>query len=88
MNYLSLLNRVSRLNLVTFVQPQVLSEWKLKYEEAQAELDGSQKESRSLSTEVFKIKNSYNEALEHLEVLKRENENLQGFYNIFHVKQV
>lgn len=56
---------------------QVLSEWKQKYEESQAELDGAQKESRSLSTELFKMKNSYEEALEQLEVLKRENKNLQ-----------
>ena len=56
---------------------QVLSEWKQKYEESQAELEGSQKEARSLSTEMFKLKNSYEEALDHLETLKRENKNLQ-----------
>lgn len=66
--------------------PQVLSEWKQKHEEAQAELDGSQKESRSLSTELFKIKNCYEEALEHLEILKRENKNLQRSYRTFHVQ--
>lgn len=60
--------------------PQILSEWKQKYEECQSELDGSQKETRSLSTELFKMKNSYEEALEHLEVLKRENKNLQRTY--------
>lgn len=43
-------------------------------------MDGSQKESRSLSTELFKIKNCYEEALEHLEILKRENKNLQREY--------
>ena len=57
---------------------QILSEWKQKYEESQAELDGAQKESRSLSTELFRLKNSYEETLEHLETLKRENKNLQG----------
>lgn len=57
---------------------QVLSEWKQKYEECQSELETSQKESRSLSTELFKLKNSYEETLEHLETLKRENKNLQG----------
>lgn len=56
---------------------QVLAEWKQKYEESQAELEGSQKEARSLSTELFKMKNSYEEALDHLETLKRENKNLQ-----------
>jgi len=59
------------------VAPQILSEWKQKYEETQAELEASQKESRSLSTELFKMKNAYEESLDHLETLKRENKNLQ-----------
>lgn len=54
-----------------------MAEWKQKYEESQAELDSAQKESRSLSTELFKLKNSYEEALDHLETMKRENKNLQ-----------
>lgn len=57
-----------------------MSEWKQKYEETQAELDGSQKESRSLSTELFKMKISYGEALEHLEIFKQDNKNLQRAY--------
>ena len=57
---------------------QMLSEWKQKYEECQADLEGSQKESRGLSTDLFKLKNSYEEALDHLETMKRENKNLQG----------
>ncbi len=36
------------------------------------------KEARSLSTELFKLKNSYEESLDHLESMKRENKNLQG----------
>ena len=57
---------------------QVLSEWKQKYEESQTELESSQKEARSLSTELFKLKNSYEESIDHLETMKRENKNLQG----------
>lgn len=57
---------------------QLLSDWKLKFEESQMELEASQKESRSLSTELFKLKNCYEEALGHLETVKRENKNLQG----------
>ncbi len=57
--------------------PKVLAEWKQKYEEGQAELEGAQKEARSLSTELFKMKNSYEESLDQLETLKRENKNLQ-----------
>ena len=63
--------------LFVFFSYQVLAEWKQKYEEGQAELEGAQKEARSLSTELFKMKNSYEEALDQLETLKRENKNLQ-----------
>lgn len=42
------------------------------------ELEASQSESRSLSTELFKLKNCYEEALDHLETARRENRNLQG----------
>ena len=56
---------------------QVLAEWKQKFEESQAELEGAQKEARSLSTELFKMKNSFEESLDQLETMKRENKNLQ-----------
>ena len=59
---------------------QVLAEWKQKYEESQVELEGAQKEARSLSTEMFKLKNSYEESLDQVETLKRENKNLQRKY--------
>uniref|UniRef100_A0A8C7E7I3 Myosin heavy chain 13 n=1 Tax=Naja naja TaxID=35670 RepID=A0A8C7E7I3_NAJNA len=55
---------------------KILADWKQKYEE-QSELEASQKESRSLSTELFKMKNAYEESMDHLETLKRENKNLQ-----------
>merc|ERR1711920_1030941 len=38
---------------------------------------GAQKEARSLSTELFKTKNAYEEALDGLETVKRESKNLQ-----------
>lgn len=56
---------------------QVLAEWKQKYEEAQAELESALKDARSMSTEIFKMKNAYEESLDQLETLKRENKNLQ-----------
>lgn len=59
---------------------QLLSDWKLRFEESQMELEASQTESRSLSTELFKLKNCYEEALDHLETIKRENRNLQGSF--------
>lgn len=63
---------------------QLLSDWKLRFEENQADLEASQKESRNLSTELFKLKNSYEEALDHLETVKRENKNLQGGLSLPH----
>ena len=56
---------------------QVLAEWKTKCEESQTELEASLKESRSLSTELFKLKNAYEEALDQLETVRRENKNLE-----------
>ncbi|CAB1418977.1 unnamed protein product [Pleuronectes platessa] len=56
---------------------KVVAEWKQKYEEGQAELDSSLKELRSLGTENFKMKNAFEECIEQLESLKRENKNLQ-----------
>merc|ERR1712051_636693 len=43
----------------------------------QVELEQSQKEARSSSTELFKTKNAYEEALDGLETVKRESKNLQ-----------
>lgn len=63
---------------------QVISEWKQKCEECQTELELSQKESRSLSTELFKLRNAYEMVLDQLETIKRENKNLQRrFYVLF-----
>merc|ERR1712127_1138611 len=56
---------------------KVIAEHKQKEEELQVELEQSQKESRSLSTELFKTKNAYEESLDALETIKRENKNLQ-----------
>ncbi|XP_061079391.1 myosin-4-like isoform X2 [Conger conger] len=56
---------------------KILAEWKLKFEEGQAELEAAMKEVRSMGTENFKMKNAYEESLEHLETLKRENKILQ-----------
>merc|ERR1712003_361686 len=56
---------------------KILAEAKQKQEEIQTELEQAQKEARSLSTELFKTKNAYEEALDALETVKRENKNLQ-----------
>ena len=57
-----------------------MAEWKQKYEEGQAELESSLKELRSLGTENFKMKNAFEECMDQLETLKRENKNLQRIY--------
>lgn len=56
---------------------QILAEWKQKYQESQTELEAAQKESRSLSTEIFRMKNAYEEMLDQAETVRRENKNLQ-----------
>ncbi|XP_007904316.1 myosin-16 [Callorhinchus milii] len=56
---------------------KMLSEWQQKCEELQVELDSSQKECRTYVTEVFKLKTAYEEALDQLEVVKKDNKNLQ-----------
>lgn len=56
----------------------MLSEWQQKCEELQLEVDNSQKECRMYMTENFKLKTAYEEALEQLESVKKENKTLQG----------
>merc|ERR1711881_582278 len=56
---------------------KIMAEHKQEAEEVQCELEHSQKEARSLSTELFKTKNAYEEALDGLETVKRESKNLQ-----------
>lgn len=57
---------------------KVLAEQKQKCEELQVDFEQSQKEARGLSTELFKMKNAYEEALDALETVRRENKNVQG----------
>merc|ERR1712176_141867 len=47
-----------------------------RVEEIQSELDAAQRESRNYQTEVYKIRTSYEESIEQLEIVKRENKNL------------
>nr|XP_033500849.1 myosin-4-like [Epinephelus lanceolatus] len=56
---------------------KVVAEWKQKHEEGQTELESTVKEVRCLGTENFKMKNAFEECLEQLETIKRENKNLQ-----------
>merc|ERR1711981_435999 len=55
---------------------KVVNEWRLKAEDLQNEITGSQTESRNFSSEYFHIKSSNEEILEHLDTVRRENKNL------------
>uniref|UniRef100_A0A8C6Y7E2 Myosin heavy chain 16 n=1 Tax=Naja naja TaxID=35670 RepID=A0A8C6Y7E2_NAJNA len=56
---------------------KMLSEWQQKCEELQLEVDNSQKECRMYMTENFKLKTAYEESLEQLESVKKDNKTLQ-----------
>ncbi len=60
---------------------KMAAEWKARIDELTAELEASQREARAYSTELFKFKSLHEESLETIEILKRENKNLQGKYN-------
>jgi len=55
-------------------------------EESQSDLEVSQRESRTVSTELFKLKNSYEETLDHLESMTRERKNLQRKKETLHAR--
>ncbi|XP_076373054.1 myosin heavy chain, muscle-like isoform X2 [Tachypleus tridentatus] len=56
---------------------KTIAEWKQKVDDLSAELDASQRECRDYSTELFKMRASYEEGQEQYEAVKRENKNLQ-----------
>merc|ERR1712106_266972 len=53
-----------------------ITEWKAKVDDLVHDVDASQQESRTYSTELFRIKACYDESLEHLDQVRRENKNL------------
>merc|ERR1719481_2277664 len=55
---------------------KVLNEWKVKADDMNAELEASRTECRNYNNEAFRIKASYDETSEQLDVVKRENKNL------------
>ncbi|XP_050734450.1 myosin heavy chain, muscle-like [Eriocheir sinensis] len=55
---------------------RVIAEWKMKVDDLSGELDSSQKECRNYSTEHFRMKAAYEENLEHLDSVRRENKSL------------
>merc|ERR1711953_1182848 len=55
---------------------KVIGEWKAKVDDLGAEIEGSQKECRNHNSELFRLKAAWDETMEQLDVVKRENKNL------------
>merc|ERR1719499_1200108 len=55
---------------------KVLGEWQSKAADVSAEVAASQDEGRNYTSELFRVKAAQEEAVEHLDVVKRENKNL------------
>ena len=55
---------------------KLINEWRQKCEDITVELEASQKEARNFSTELFKLKQQYEESHEQIDALRKENKNL------------
>ena len=55
---------------------KVLGEWQAKAADLTAEVEASNQECRNYNSELFRVKAASEEAVEHLDVVKRENKNL------------
>merc|ERR1719328_435144 len=55
---------------------KVLGEWQSKAADLSAEINASQDEGRNYTSELFRLKAAQDEALEQLDIVKRENKNL------------
>merc|ERR1719210_1945246 len=55
---------------------KVLGEWQAKAADVAAEVAASQDEGRNYTSELFRLKAAQDEAVEHLDIVKRENKNL------------
>merc|ERR1712095_100247 len=53
-----------------------IGEWRAKSDDIQAEVEASHKETRNYSSELFRLKAAWDETVEQLDVVKRENKNL------------
>jgi len=56
----------------------VISEWKRKVDSLTYDLDVTQKETRNISSDLFKIKSAYEETVMQLEEVRRENKTLSN----------
>ena len=52
---------------------RIVGEWKGKVDSLGMDLDTAQKETRNVSSDLFKVKSAYDEAILQLEEVRREN---------------
>merc|ERR1711971_33246 len=57
---------------------RIVGEWKGKVDRLSFDLDVSQKETRNASSELFRVKSAYEEAVLQLDEVRRENKNLSN----------
>merc|ERR550517_1986787 len=57
---------------------RIVGEWKMKVDSLSMDLDTSQKETRNASSDLFKVKNAYEESVLQLEEVRRENKCLSN----------
>merc|ERR1719219_2031075 len=55
---------------------RIVAEWKGKVDALSLDLDVSQKETRNASSELFRVKSAYDEAIIQLDEVRRENKTL------------
>lgn len=55
---------------------KIVAEWKRKSDSLAKDLDTSQKESRNVSAELFRIKAAYEESVNQLDEVRKENKML------------
>merc|ERR1712110_167296 len=66
---------------------KVLGEWQSKAADVSAEVAASQDEGRNYTSELFRLKAAQDEALEQLDIVKRENKDLRAQLELGQVKQ-
>ncbi len=54
----------------------MIGEWKVKASDLQVETEACQKECRNYNSEIFRLQSAWDETMEQLDVVKRENKNL------------
>ena len=63
---------------------RTIGEWQSKVRDLQVELENAQKESRTCSAELYRTRAQWEDSVNMVESIKRENKNLSGeLYTIF-----